>query len=59
MPRKQFTSEQIITYSGSEVLLSQGQTVIERKKLEISDRPIIVGAEYVAWIQPGQETERT
>jgi len=40
MPRKQFTSEQIITIlREAEVLLSQGQTVIEAvKKLEISEQ---------------------
>ena len=40
MPRKQFTSEQIITkLRESEVLLSQGMTVIEAaKKLEISEQ---------------------
>ena len=40
MPRKQFTSEQIITIlREAEVLLSQGLTVIEAvKKLEISEQ---------------------
>jgi transposase-like protein len=40
MPRKQFTSEQIITkLREAEVLLSQGMTVIEAaKKLEISEQ---------------------
>jgi putative transposase len=40
MPRKQFTSEQIITkLREAEVLLSQGLTVIEAvKKLEISEQ---------------------
>ena len=40
MPRKQFSSEQIITkLREAEVLLSQGMTVIEAaKKLEISEQ---------------------
>jgi transposase-like protein len=40
MPRKQFTSEQIITkLREAEVLLSQGMTVIEAvRKLEISEQ---------------------
>ena len=40
MPRKQFTSEQIITkLREAEILLSQGMTVIEAaKKLEISEQ---------------------
>ena len=40
MPRKQFTSEEIITkLREAEVLLSQGLTVIEAaKKLEISEQ---------------------
>jgi transposase-like protein len=46
MPRKQFTSEQIITkLREAEVLLSQGMTVIEAaRKLEISEQT------YYRWL---------
>ena len=57
MPRKQFSSEQIITkLREAEVLLSQGLTVIEAvKKLEISEQT------YYRWRQKygGMQPEMT